>query len=103
MWVLKTNVLVFNNVTFSEKSSKPLYNYQKRSIFSFYWNYLFPGGQLHLSSVLLEYVQNLIDEVYQINYIKNVPAVNMAPTQYHLWEKLIPKCRQFTITPIEWL
>lgn len=45
------------------------------------------GDPIQLSSAILKNVQDLIDEVYQINYIRNVPAVNMASNQHHLLGK----------------
>lgn len=46
-----------------------------------------PRWSIHLLSVILKNIQDLIDEVYQINYIRNVPAVNMASNQHHLLGK----------------
>lgn len=47
----------------------------------------FPRWSIALVSVILENAQNLIDEVYQTKYIRNIPAVNMALAQQHLLRK----------------
>lgn len=79
-------ILVVYDVTQNRKAVH-ISTITKKIILSFLLKCLFPGGQLHLSSVILESAQNLIDEVYQTNYIRNIPAVNMASAQQHLLGK----------------
>ena len=90
---LKQNkLLVINNVTPDRKHNCRITKTGDPFYFSI--EIAFSRWSIQLSSVILENVQDLIDEVYQINYIRNVPAVNMASNQHHLLGKANLNCRQ---------